>query len=776
MNAILSMVKNATAKDCMEVRAVAFIEGIRTGRWQEPVEAVRAEFARAASGGTDPKDAVSDLKKRLPAVLPSGRFERRCNDGLTAHSGLLCADLDELGVRLPELRQQLASDPHVYSVFASPTNTGLKVWVRVPADASQHAGSFSAVQAHCRKLYAVEVDAACKDVARLCFVSYDPNAYLNRDAVELEPLAETSKLGHTPTPGLRCSNGNGTLPPSVDRLLTTGAASGERNAKAFALACQLRDAGLSELGAQLDVLDFATKCSPPLAAQEALASLRSAYSKPAREPACKPAPVLTIHAPPSPKDEEVYLRLATLLPADYDRVRMDEADKLNIRVSTLDTEVSKRRASTDGALQGATLDFPPVVPWAQPVNGAEVLDVIAATFSRYVSLPAHAADTLALWIAHTHVYGAFIHSPRLNLCSPEKQCGKTLVLDVAASLVARPLRTESITSAVLYRVVESYKPTLLLDEVDTYLHDNDELRGLLNAGHKKGARVFRCVGDNHEVRGFDAYAPAVLAGIGSLPGTLHDRSIVVRLVRAKPGEVIARFDSRRTTAESELARKLARWTKDNLAKLEALDPTLPEMASNRVADNWRPLFAIAEASGGDWPSRVAAALAASMTSDNLDAHGIQYLLSWPTSAPSSPLPAFDRLPSVRIAEGLAGLEGKPWPEFGKAGKPISANQIARLLARFGIHSRTIRVGDNTPKGYFLEDFQDAFTRYLPATPHLNRNTATTAENIGDAPLSETPQPESVLRIENAVSVNDNAGCGGVAVQEGVSPEPTEVLL
>jgi hypothetical protein len=775
MNAILSMVKSATATDCMDVRAVAFIEAIRTGRWQEPVEAIRAEFARAIGDGRDPKGAVSDMKKRLPAVLPSGRFEHRCNDSLTAHSGLLCADLDNLGVRSPELRQQLINDANVYGLFASPTNTGLKVWFRVPSKASQHAGSFAAVQARCRNLYGVEVDKACKDVAHLCFVSRDPNAYLNRDAAELAPLAQTSKPVQTPTPGLHCSNGNGTLPPSVDRLLTTGAESGERNAKAFALACQLRDAGLPELIAQLRVLDFAANCTPPLAAQEALASLRSAYSKPARDPAWKASPVLTIYAPPSPEDEGVYTRLAGLLPADYDRVRKDEADKLNIRVSTLDTEVFERRTSTGGALQGGTVDFPAAAPWPQPVIGAEVLDAVTATYARYVSLPAHAADTLALWTAHTHGYGAFNHSPRLNLCSPEKQCGKTLVLDVADSLVARPLRTESITPAVLFRVVELHKPTLLLDEVDTYLSDNDELRGLLNGGHKRGAKVYRCEGDKHEVRGFDAYAPAVLAGIGALPGTLHDRSIVIRLVRAKPGEITARFDSRRTSAESEISRKLARWTKDNFARLEASDPTMPEMASNRVADNWRPLFAVAEVAGGDWPARAAAAFAASMVGDDLDAHGIGTTLLADIRTIFA-VAGSDRMPSACIAEGLAGLEGKPWPEFGKAGKPISSNQIARLLARFNIRSRTIRIGNSTPKGYYLADFQDTFARYLPATPHSNRNTATTVENTGDIPLSETPQPEGPLRIENAVSINDDAGCGGVAVQKRVSPESTEVLL
>ena len=100
-------------------------------------------------------------------------------------------------------------------------------------------------------------------------------------------------------------------------------------------------------------------------------------------------------------------------------------------------------------------------------------------------------------------------------------------------------------------------------------------------------------------RAFNAYAPAVLAGIGHLQGTLHDRSVQIRLVRARPGEVTARFDSRRIARERELSRKLARWARDNIQRLEACDPVMPADCFNRLADNWRPLMAIASAHAGD---------------------------------------------------------------------------------------------------------------------------------------------------------------------------------
>src|SRR5713101_9105097 len=111
----------------------------------------------------------------------------------------------------------------------------------------------------------------------------------------------------------------------------------------------------------------------------------------------------------------------------------------------------------------------------------------------------------------------------------------------------------------LCRVVDQHHPTLLLDEVDTYLPQAEDLRGLLNAGHKRGACAYRCEGDGKAVRAFNAFAPAALAGIGSLPATLRDRSVLIPLVQAEEGQITTRFDPLRTEIEHTLARKLARW-------------------------------------------------------------------------------------------------------------------------------------------------------------------------------------------------------------------------
>ena len=298
----------------------------------------------------------------------------------------------------------------------------------------------------------------------------------------------------------------------------------------------------------------------------------------------------------------------------------------------------------------------------------------------------------------------------------------------------RPLATENLSAPVLFRVIESHKPTVLADECDAWLRDNEELRGMFNAGHRRGGQALRCEGDGHEVRAFNVFAPAVLCGIGALPGTLHDRSIIVRLERAKPGELRERFDSRRIEREIELCRKLARFCADNKARLEACDPALPSGAFNRLADNWRPLFAIAEIAGGNWPQRAAAAFAKITAKTDDDAQGINTMLLADIQHIFSETSA-ERMFSKSLVEALCAMTDRPWPEAHKS-KPISETWLARRLLTFGVSSKTLRIADGRGKGYEAADFADAFERYLPAGQESKRDDVTMAETIVDAQFSK----------------------------------------
>jgi putative DNA primase/helicase len=234
---------------------------------------------------------------------------------------------------------------------------------------------------------------------------------------------------------------------------------------------------------------------------------------------------------------------------------------------------------------------------------------------------------------------------------------------------------------------------------------------------------------------------------------------VVKLVRAKPGEVRERFDSRRTDKEAEICRKCARWAADNFEALRACDPQLPQTAFNRLADNWRPLCAIAQVAGGDWPKRAGEAFAKLTSSDDLDAQGIGTTLLADIAKVFNE-EGTDKLPSAKLAESLAAIEGRPWAEWGRLRKPITPNQLANLLRRFGISPQGIRIGNETPRGYLLEQFQEQFDRYLPKPLPPDCNTATM---LGETPVSGVQQPNSVLHPEDGLSTRE---CCTVALQTG----------
>lgn len=446
---------------------------------------------------------------------------------------------------------------------------------------------------------------------------------------------------------------------------------------------------------------------------------------------------IEVAAAPKESDDEAIARLAALPLLEYERSRDDVAKILGCRAAILDRLVDAKRpkskTETD-ELQGRTLNLADVELWPDTVSGADVLAELAKTFCRYVALPDGAADALALWTAHAHCFESFVCSPRLNISSPEKGCGKTTLRDVLAVLVPRPLATENLSVAVLFRVTEARKPTLLADECDAWLRDNEELRGMLNAGHRRGGQALRCEGESNEVRAFNVFAPAVLCGIGLLPGTLHDRSIIIRLERAKPGELRERFDSRLTQRETELCRKLARFCADNKARLVSCDPALPSGAFNRLADNWRPLFAIAEIAGGDWPQRAVTAFANLTAKADNEAQGLGTMLLADIQQVFAE-GRTERIFSKALVEALCAMSDRPWPEAHR-GKPVSATWLARRLHTFDIAPRTIRIGDNHAKGYEHDDFANAFERYLPVAVDSSRDAVTTPENIGDSQFSK----------------------------------------
>ncbi len=446
-------------------------------------------------------------------------------------------------------------------------------------------------------------------------------------------------------------------------------------------------------------------------------------------------------------------RLARLPSLEYERDREAAAARLGVRVSALDGIVKARRAesSSDGG-QGRAFEVPKPDPWSDAVNGAKLLSDITAAIRRHVALPDGTAETVSVWALHTYCYDAFMISPRLAITSPEKGCGKTTLLDVLGCLVARPLPTSNATVGAIFRVVETMKPTLLMDEAETFLPENDELRGILNTGHRKGGSVLRCVGDDHEPRTFSTWAPAAIAAIGKLPDTIEDRSISCKMRRRKASERVESFRSDRTEHLRVLVRKAMRWAADNDDALRDADPDVGEL-QNRVADNWRPLLAIADVAGGEWPKRMREIATAAVAARAEQSVKVQLLTDIKAAFAAKQT---DRFFPETLVEYLTSLEDRPWVEW-KNGKPLSKAQLGRLLSSFEIISQTIRIDSKAARGYHMKAFEDAFARY---TPSQNGTTAQTYSR-NDLCDSQNGTAENRVPFQKSKKLNGHSDCAVV---------------
>lgn len=370
-----------------------------------------------------------------------------------------------------------------------------------------------------------------------------------------------------------------------------------------------------------------------------------------------------------------------------------------------------REDATPRELQGRPLALADADPWPEPVDGTALLDGLVATFHRFVALPEGAPEALALWVVHTHAVDAADVTPRLALASPTRRCGKSTTLAILGGLVARPLPAANITPAGLFRAVEAYRPTLLIDEADTFLADASELRGLLNAGHyRPSAVVVRPVGDDHEVRAFNVWAPVAVALIGRLPATLEDRSIVIPMRRRRPDEEVEKLRLDRLGELEPLRRMAARWAQDHLEALRGADPAVPPGLHDRAADNWRPLLAIADAAGGEWPQRAREAawvLSGAGAEEGEGEAGTMILADVKAVFDAR---GVDRLGTAELLKALHAMEDRPWGEWSK-GHPMTPHALARLLKPFGVRPRH----DRDWRGYYAADFEEPWRRYLKAS-------------------------------------------------------------
>lgn len=355
-------------------------------------------------------------------------------------------------------------------------------------------------------------------------------------------------------------------------------------------------------------------------------------------------------------------------------------------------------------------------------DGAEVLDNILAMLKTFVVYPSeHAAVAHALWIGHTHFMEAWESTPRLAFLSPEPGSGKTRALELSELLVPNPLDTVNASAAYLFRSMSGDEgmPTILLDEADTILDptakQHEDVRGFVNAGHRRSGTYGRCVvhGKSVTTERFSAYCAVALAGLGRLPDTIMSRSIIIRMRRRAPNEGVQSYRRRlHKIAGFRLRDLFAKWAV-SVADTIKLPDAMPAGIEDRPADCWEALIAVADAAGGAWPdaARAAALALVHEARESSASLGVRLLGDVRTA-----FACHESMLTSELLGALNAMDEAPWGNL--KGRELDGRRLANFLTQYGIRSRSVRssVSGKAAKGYRRDDLFDAWTRYLAVIP------------------------------------------------------------
>lgn len=379
------------------------------------------------------------------------------------------------------------------------------------------------------------------------------------------------------------------------------------------------------------------------------------------------------------------------------------------------------------------------------LDGATLLDEVERYLGRFVAYPSeHARIAHTLWIVHTHLMEAWESTPRIAFLSPEPGSGKTRALELTETLVPRPVEAINATPAYLFRKVSDSAglPTILFDEIDTIFgpraKEHEEIRGIINAGHRRGAMAGRCVvrGKTVETEELSAFCPVAVAGLGNLPDSILTRSVIVTMRRRAPSEKVEPYRRRFHAPEGNRLRdRVATWV-CQIRMTISTDPPMPDGITDRNADVWEALLSVADAAGGDWPQRArvaAVALVADAKGDR-GSLGLRLLADLQTVFANR-----SSMATADIVASLITLEEAPWGDL--KGKPLDARRLANFLKPYGVSSKNVRNANDIVKGYTAEDLFDPWQRYLtPSTGEclsLSQQGAATSATSVPPPSTES---------------------------------------
>lgn len=358
------------------------------------------------------------------------------------------------------------------------------------------------------------------------------------------------------------------------------------------------------------------------------------------------------------------------------------------------------------------------------------LDQVEMYLRRFIAYPYdHAPIAQTLWIAHTYLIDDFDITPRLAFMSVEMRSGKTRALEAMVPLIRNAELFFSPSPAAMVRLINSGKYVILTDEIDAIFGRDKltdgavDLRTALNSGYKRGATCPRCKPNSLEVERLNAFAPVAVAGIGSLPHTLADRSIIIEMKRRAPGERVEDFEH---SFAEDAARPVREALEEWCAAVELPDARGLEVpVRDRAAEIWKPLIRIGDAAGGVW-SRAVRDASLFFTGANADREAATDGIELLGHIHDAFLDA-DKIWTTTLLERLRDREESPWADI--RGKPLNDRGLAERLRPYGIRSKDTKISGTNRKGYDRADFSDAWNRYLP--DGLSATSATSATNLNN---------------------------------------------
>lgn len=407
------------------------------------------------------------------------------------------------------------------------------------------------------------------------------------------------------------------------------------------------------------------------------------------------------------------------------------------------------------------------------VDAPALLNEIEKFILDRMVLPPDASIIITLWILQTYFMDWIYTFGYLGINSPEKQCGKSLILKLLRAFVKNGYQTTQISAPTLYRFIEEYKVTLLIDEFDSLKSDKD-MANALNAGYERGNSALKTNMDKGgAIEKYDPFCAKVLCGINltdKIPDSTISRTIIINLKRKYTNDIKSRFRSSANLNPEhpeykyleKIRCKLLKIAEDNKDEFKRIVDNFDanycddffkdfEAVSDRVRDNYEHLVILAKLVGGGWYDKLKEAFKSYSKVEFNNKTDHERLLFDIYKIIEHSFSGKESVGTTELLDKLLKMSESGWNEY-KFGKPLNLTTLANLLRPY--HIKSERISRNPDKqGYKLEKLKDTFDRYCT---HITTEDINAVSFDGDDPTPPFPdKPKEILTEDNNIEENSS---------------------